>query len=299
MPTNDKNPNGPAVSKRIKISKTQQQMLLIALFASTALGVLIVLAVFFIRYINFNNKVIKAKDEAIVAYEKTIKNVGLCKDTDRDGKFSAAELSKCDPDALDSASLPGTLRYNIMVNMANNADLESVARSSQADCYDAEGNKIDWQQKFDNTDNDEEQANYLAMLKMCSALRVIPDAMPAQANEEALMSSLNQIFIISQWDPENLSPSGNVETSDIEGLSSIPITLSVESDATKTMTVLNNIERSIRTFDLKSATISWNNDFLTLEAQGVAYYTEDSGLVENNKTVYANDSAAKKTGSKK
>ncbi len=299
MAEQDKNPNGPAVSKRVKISKTQQQMLLITLVTATALGVLIVLMVFFGKYIAFNNKVIKAKDEAIVGYEQTIKNVGLCKDTDRDGKFSASELDKCNPDALDSRSLPGTLRYNVMVNMANNASLESVARNSQADCYDAEGNKIDWQQRFDDTDNDEEQAKDLAMLKMCSALRVIPDAMPAQANEEALMSSLNQIFIISEWDPEAISPSGNIEGG-TSGLATIPISLSVESNAQKTLTVLDNIERSIRLFDLQSATVSWSgNDFLALNAQGVAYYTEDSGLAESTKTVYASDDMAKKAGGKK
>ena len=299
MATKDKNPNGPAVSKRIKISNTQQQMLLIALVAATALGVLIVLMVFFGKYIAFNSKVITAKDESIVGYEKTIKNVGLCKDTNNDGKFSDSELEKCNPDALDSAAMPGTLRYNVMVNMAKNANLESVARNSQSDCYDEDGNKIDWQQKFDETDNDEEQAKDLAMLKMCSALRVIPDAMPAQANEEALMSSLNQIFIISQWDPESLSPSGNIEGG-TRGLSTIPISLSVQSGTDKTMTVLNNIERSIRTFDIQSATISWSgNEYLTLDAQGVAYYTEDAGLNETTKTVYASADAQKKAGGKK
>lgn len=299
MAEKDKNPNGPAVSKRVKISKTQQQILLITLITATVLGVCIVLIIFFGKYIAFNGKVIKAKDEAIVGYEKTIKNVGLCKDTNNDGKFSASELEKCNPDALDSRSLPGTLRYNVMVDMANNTDLESVARNTQADCYDAEGNKIDWQQKFDDTDNDSEQAKYLAMLKMCSALRVIPDAMPAQANEEALMSSLNQIFIISEWDPEALSPSGDA-VSESSGLATIPISLSVESNVDKTLTVLSNIERSIRTFDLQSATVSWSaNDFLSLDAQGVAYYTGDSGLSETTKTVYATDEAAKKAGGKK
>ena len=142
MAVKDRNPNGPAVSKRVKISKTQQQMLLISLFSATALSVLVVLMIFFGKYIAFNNKVISAKDGAIVAYEKTIKNVGLCKDTNNDGKFSAGELEKCNPDALDSASMPNTLRYNVMVNMANNADLESVARNSQANCYDADGNEL-------------------------------------------------------------------------------------------------------------------------------------------------------------
>ena len=142
------------------------------------------------------------------------------------------------------------------------------------------------------------------MLKICSALRVIPDALPAQANEEALMSSLNKICNISRWETEALSPSGNA-TSGNEGLSTIPVSLSVESSSDTTMTVLSNIERSIRTFDLQTATISWStNNNLSLQSQGVAYYTENAGVVESNKTVYASNNAKKNTsasstGSKK
>lgn len=294
----DKNQDGPAFSKRLKISKTQQQTLLITIITAVILGVCLVLGIYFVKYIKFNGKVIAAKDEAIADYEKTIKNVGLCRDTNNDGKFSEDELKKCNPDALDSALLPGTLRYNVMVNMANNKDLESVARESLSDCYDASGEKIDWQKKFDETENDEEQAKYLAMLKMCSSLRVIPDALPAQANEEALMASLNQIFIVSGWEPEAISPSGDIKN-DTEGLSTIPVSLSVQADTATTMRVLDNIEKSIRTFELQTANISWSGDrFLALESQGTAYYTEDSGVVESNQTVYATDAAKKKAGSK-
>lgn len=293
----DKNPNGPAVSKRVKISKTQQQTLLIVLVAAVVLGVCGVMVVYFGKYIGFNSKVIEAKDQAISDYEKTITNIGLCRDTNKDGKFSDEEIRKCNPDTLDSSTMPGSLRYNVMMNMANNTDLESVARESQKDCFDVNGDKIDWQKKFDETENDEEKARYMSMLKMCSALRVIPDALPAQANEEALMSSLNQIFNISAWDPEALSPSGNV-VSGTEGLSTIPVSLSVEADANKTMTVLNNIERSIRTFDLQTATVSWSGqNYLALQSQGVAYYTEDADVVESNKTVYASSNAKKKSTS--
>lgn len=289
----DNNPDGPAVSKRIKISKTQQETLLITLIAAVILGICAVLIVYFAKYIKFNGKVIEAKDTAIVDYETTIKNVGLCKDTDRDGKFSDKELSSCRPDELDSASMPGTLRYNVMVNMANNSDLESVARDSQDGCYDESGAKIDFQKKFDDATDESKQAEYLAMLKMCSALRVIPDALPAQANEEALMSSLNQIFIISNWEPEALSPSGNA-VSGAEGISTIPVSLSVEATSGTTMNVLNNIEKSIRTFDLQTATVSWSGEnYLTLQSQGVAYYTENSDVAETNKTVYATDKAKK------
>ena len=298
MALKDSNPNGPAVEKRAKISKTQQQTLMISLITAIVVGVCGVLAVFFGKYIGFNKKVIAAKDSAIVDYEETIKNVGLCTDKNRDGKFSADELKNCNPDSLDSAGLMGTLRYNVLVNMAKNTDLESVARDSQRDCYDNTGKKIDWQKKFDGTEDDEEQSKYMAMLKMCSALRVVPDALPAQMNEEALMSSLNQVFILSNWEPESLSPSGE-SASQVSGINTIPISLVVETSTDKTMTVLGNIEKSIRTFDIKSANIAWsNNGFLTIKGQGVAYYTEDAGIIETTEAVYASDAAKKKSPGK-
>lgn len=297
MQPKDSNPNGPAVEKRIKISKTQQQTLLIALVTAVVVGVCIVLAIYFGKYIGFNKKVIAAKDAAISDYEATIKNVGLCVDRDKDGKFSEEEIKKCNPDDLNSANLVGTLRYNVMVNMANNTDLESVARDSQRDCYGTDGKKIDWQKKFDETEDDEEQSKYLSMLKMCSALRVIPDALPAQMNEEALMSSLNQVFILSNWEPESISPSGNATTG-TTGISTIPISLVVETTSERTMTVLENIEKSIRAFDIKTANIAWSqNGFLTIRGQGVAYYTEDADVIQTVETVYASD-AAKKKGNK-
>lgn len=296
MAIKDSNPNGPAVEKRVKISKTQQQTLLIALITAVVVGICIVLAVYFGKYIGFNKKVIAAKDSAIADYEATISNVGLCVDKNRDGKFSEDELKKCNPDDLDSTSLTGTLRYNVMVNMANNGDLESVARDSQKDCYDSSGKKIDWQAKFDETEDDEEQAKYLSMLKMCSALRVIPDALPAQMNEEALMSSLNQVFILSNWEPESISPSGDARSEDT-GISTIPISLVVETSTDKAMTVLSNIEKSIRTFEIKTAKISWSKDqFLTIKGEGVAYYTESADVIETTETIYASNAAKKKAG---
>ncbi len=287
------NPNGPAITKRAKISKTQQETLLITLVSATLLGICGVLLVYFIKYINFNNKVIDAKDAAIVDYETTIKNIGLCKDTDRDGKFSDSELEKCDPDAIDSSTMPNTLRYNVLVDMANNTDLESVALSTQSGCYDGD-EKINWQERFDSTEDEDKKAEALAMLKQCSALRVVPDALPAQPNELALMSSLNKIFILSNWEPESLSPSGNA-TVDNSGLSTIPISLSVEANSNTTMNVLNNIEKSIRTFDLQTAVVSWSgNNYLTLKSQGIAYYTDNAGVVETKETVTAKSNTRKK-----
>ena len=139
-----------AVGKRIKISKIQQQMMLAALGTSLVVGAALVFSVFFVKYIVFNTTIIKEKDEAISNYYKAIKNVGICTTKNKEGKFSDTDLEKCDPDAIDVADIPGTLRHNVLVNMTKNNNLESVARDNQLEsCYDTDGNKRDFQKLYE------------------------------------------------------------------------------------------------------------------------------------------------------
>ena len=284
-----------AIGKKIKISKTQQQMLLAVLGASLTVGVCAVLAIYFVKTIGFNTKVITAKDEAIASYEKTIKNVGICIDRNGDGRYNNDELNECDPNAINAEDLPNTLRYNVMVNMANNVDLEEVGRESLDECYGIDKKKINFTKLYNEAETEDQRLYYLYMTRMCSALRVIPDALPSQRNTEALMASLNQIFIVSDWQPESLAPSDMVPNVNIEGLEVIPLSLMVEADSEKTLNVLDNIEKSIRTFEVSSATISWSGENrLELRASANAYYTNSLAVQETTKTVYANEEAGKK-----
>ena len=125
------------------------------------------------------------------------------------------------------------------------------------------------------------------LIQSCSALRVIPDALPAYQNEEALLSSLNKIFLISGWEPDSLSPSGTSGKSSFgNNLYEISVRLSVESNTATTVTFLDNIERSIREFNITRATIEWgSNDTLILNAQATAYYTTPTTIEEASKTI--------------
>ena len=293
-----------AISKRLKISKAQQEIFLAVGAASLIIGVAIVFAIYFIKYISFNTKIITEKDAAIAAYSSAISDAGICKKPS--GKtYSISELEKCDPNNISAEEVTGSLRANILLDMAANEDLESVARDGLAVCYvggTTDGEKYTQEkllEKYQDAEDDDTRAYWLSMIKMCSALRVVPDALPAQQNEEALMSSLNQIFILSGWMPESLSPSGSTSTSEIAGVGAIPVSLSIEASSAVTHGVLSSIEKSIREFAIEAATIDWGgDDRLTLSAQATAYYAESKTAVEEEKIVYATD-AAKKKGNKK
>ena len=285
--------------KRVRISKIQQQMMLSVLGASLVLGVSLVVSIYFIKHMNFNGKVIQKRDEAISNYDQAIKNVGICRDTDKDGKFSDKELKDCNPQNIDVKTIPGTLRYNVMVNMANNTNLESVARESQKLCFDENHKRIDFTAAYAKATSDDERSYDLKMMKMCSALRVIPDALPAQKNDEALLASLNQIFLLSGFEPEQLSPGTTFKQSKVTGVSTIPVSLTVKRNESETMSIISNIEKSIRAFSLSTAQIKWGsnaangNSNLELLVQGAAFYSTESTVEEKMETVYANDNKAK------
>ncbi|MBQ3468316.1 hypothetical protein IJH19_02180 [Candidatus Saccharibacteria bacterium] len=306
MAEEKKNPaetDGPAVEKRAKISKAQKQILFTIGGTAVFVGVCGVLISYCMRLIGFNSRVIEAKDTSISNYSATIKNVGVCK-VSGSGVITDEELKKCTPNTYLSDSLSGTLRYNVMVKTASNEDLESVARPLQDSCYntvDGRKVKINFKELYDNAEEEAKndsslnvdtlKAKYLDMMKSCSALRAIPDALPAQKNTEALLASLNRLFDIAGWQPSGLSPNSSSSRSPYKNVSTLPVSLSVEADSAETMKVLSTIERSIRTFDITSATIEWIGDnTLKLGASARAYYTGEQSLTQKTTTVYADAS---------
>ena len=289
-----------AIGKRLKISKAQQNTLLAVLVASILLGIGIVLSIWVIKYISFNMKVINAKDVAISEYSAVIKTTGTCPaPAARNGVYSDAELDKCDPNNTEVGA--DTLRYKILVEMAKNDNLESVARESVAACYDDNGNKMKYDyiySQYEKSDSDDERDYWLSTLSICSALRVIPDALPSTENVEALLASLNQLFILSGWEPESLAPGKNNNISSallIDGLKNIPVSLSLKTDSRTTIGVLNKIEQSIREFAISTATVKWNSETtLELNADATAYYIDTLSLDEQVKEVKASSNGSKK-----
>lgn len=283
--------NKPADNKRARITRAQQFTLVEVLGASLVLGACIVLSIFLIKYIKFNTQIISEKNQAITNYDQTIRNVGVCVDTDKNGRLSDKELESCKPNEVSLSQVTGSLRYNVLSMMAENSDLESVARYRNENCYDAQGARIDFQRLYEVSTDEDERQRYLQYSKICSALRVIPDALPAQKNTEALMASLNQIFILTGWEPERLMPRDDLVKNDIEGVDVIPVTLRVEGADSVVMSVLNNIERSIREFDITTATAEWTSSGISLQAAAHAYYLAEEPELEMKTTLYASKKA--------
>ncbi len=282
-----------AVGKRLAISEAQQYILLSVLGASILLGVAISLISHFINQISFNAEVISAEEAAIVDYSNVIKNTGVCL-SPKGNVYSKEELDKCDPESITVSEIPNTLRANILKNMAGNKALNSVPNDSNPDCQNPDtGRQYTYEEldaiysEAENSKNGDQLSRASQLIKSCSALRVIPDALPAFKNEEALLASLNKLFIVSNWTPESISPSGASSASELApSLNTLSVNLSVEANSSTTMNVLHNIERSIREFNIERATIEWGSDnTLQLEAQATAYYMDEIGITETTTTI--------------
>lgn len=293
-----------AIGKKATISKAQQTTLLVVLGASVVLGIATSLTIHFIKQITFNAEVISKEDESIVAYSNAIKNTGVCLAPSGE-VYSDKELADCNPGTIDVSEIPDTLRANVLKNMAGNQALNSVPNNSNAECINPATKKQFTYQEMDNIYSEAKQAKDEAeraedkekgieqlnqatqLIKKCSALRIIPDALPALKNEEALLASLNKLFDASGWSPETLSPAGEaVDMSLPAGLNALSVNLSVKTDSSTTMNVLHNIERSIREFNIKKATIEWGSDnSLHLQAQAAAYYMNESKVLESTTTI--------------
>lgn len=286
----------PADTKRVKISKAQKITLLEVLAASLILGTCLVVINFLVKYINFNAKIITAKSSAVVAYDKTIRDVGICADSDRNGRLTDAEIEACNPNTTALNAVINSLRYNIYETMAQNEDLESVARKRNENgiCYnDDDGSIKDFSSLYMNALTEAERQQALQGMKLCSSLRVISDALPAQKNVEALMASLNQIFITAGVEPQSIAPADETVSVDIQGVGAIPVTFRVEGSGATIIHVLDSIEDSIREFDITSALIEWSSGALQLRANANAFYLSENKVLEGDIMVRAGDRARK------
>ena len=277
-------------SKRAKISQAQQYMIFAVLGAAVFLGAAIAVVINSINKISFSANVIMVQDQSIVSFSDAIKNIGICQKPSGQ-VYSDSELQKCSPNNVNVTAVPNTLRSNILNNIASNKALASVPNENDAGCVNQTTGKNytyqELEEKYSNAENEEDLASAIGLIKSCSSLRVIPDALPAFKNEEALLASVNKIFDISNAALQSLSPTDEVDGAPFgTNLYTISVHLALEGGTDVVHRLLNNLERSIRNFNVDRATIDWSsNGSLDLKATASAYYMTPSTLVVTDKSI--------------
>lgn len=281
-----------AIGKRAKISQAQQYMLLAVLGAAIFLGAAISLVSHFSQQISFNSKVIAATEESIANYSKIIKETGVCKAPSGGGTiYSDSDLDNCKPEEIETKEIPDTLRANILDDLAANPALNSVPKEDSIGCKDPTSQKVYTYKDLKKIKEEARGAAELQaasdLIKRCSALRVIPDALPSFKNEEALLASLNKLFLAADWEPEAITPGDSADPPEFgHNLNAISVNFLVDADSGTAMKVLDNIERSIREFNITHMVINWaGSDGLSLQTQATAYSMDESSIIESKKTI--------------
>lgn len=281
----------------LKISKAQQATILEVLVASLIVGAAFVLSIWLVRYIMFNSRVIEAKDESLNNYQASVINTGVCYDANGDGELSNGELDDCDPNTVKLSTIPNSLRYNIMVDMAGNTALESVQRSLTSSCYDTDGNVINYLSRYESATTDSDREYYLTLYQTCSALRTIPDALPSSMNTEAAMSSLNYLFDYAGITPDSMSPDGTSTEATIGtgNLMAVGISFAAQGEWRQIYNMLTTLERSIRNYNFTNFSFSVSSteggaETLDFSGSVDTYYAESTGLSEETLTISGSDS---------
>ncbi len=181
-------------------------------------------------------------------------------------------------------------------SLSNNENLESVGRLRDSEKCNGFTSRSD----IHNIKEEE-----LELVKTCSALRVISDAMPSTQNMEATLSSLNQLL---NWSNEGsgvsfeglstmqgtvmsslgfqevIKKKGNAENATIHVMNT---SLKIVDKATRVKSALAMIESSIRNFDIVQAQLSFNGEDLELSSTFGAYYSDPATLSDQTRIVCA------------
>lgn len=202
--------------------------------------------------------------------------------------------------------------------LADNENLEVVARDRSADCETLLKSGVDV------TDTSGE----IEILRTCSSLRVIPDALPSKQNNEAMLASLNyllvdsgkvnleglalddevsnSIFYESESDSDSDSDS---DSGDALKLSMTGASVTIDDSEVAIRRALRSIESSVRSYDFVDGTFSWSTSDdadsglpttkLSFTGSFRTYYSGVSDITEGKKKVCADQNSSKCNGGKK
>jgi hypothetical protein len=163
-----------------------------------------------------------------------------------------------------------------VMGLSDNASLESVARERDLSCLSATGELADFSKD-------------VAAMRTCSALRVVPDAMPSRKNATALMASLKELATYPGvvLETDNVSDSSSKGSG--KGVNVITSSYSVVGAPNAIKGLLSQFERSIRPFDTLTATIDWRvGGNISLSVHSNSFYLNASQMETINDVKHKN-----------
>ena len=277
---------GASVLKRIKITRAQKIMFGFVCGASIIFGVTLVLSIYLIRTISFNAKVDSQKGMVIDALKKDQSNLN--------------QLAT----SID--------------NLSENEYLEVVAKERKNELY----NCSDYVDKKSFSDGEEISAEDIEKMNACSSLRVIAEAMPTVSSNVssqdiaiATYAQLEKILDVANVrgntsDDDGIMSVDESGTSDftdtakqgvtVQPVSTLEASVNLEDGSAQIYSFMETVDRSIRNFDLQSATLELG-DSMKFTGSYYTYYTNPVTLEVKKRVICADKSseACKKKGGDK
>ena len=151
--------------------------------------------------------------------------------------------------------------------------------------------------------------------RTCSALRVIPDALPSWHNGEATASSLDYLtkdskvnlkaISVDEYSYHEIPQEDNLKPEETITANTTEINLTAEDNITNISNMFDSIEHSIRNFDAINVMLSYTGDYIargdgaivTLNSTFVTYYTDPQTIQIKTKMICANEDSNKCTAS--
>lgn len=153
-----------------------------------------------------------------------------------------------------------------VVALETNRNLEFLASEKGVECYDDKGQLI-------------KEYTKISQAQSCSALRTLTDALPLKRNEERTLAEVNRLISAAggvSMDKLNINRDDKVD-SKVANARSMVIDVAFSGGIAQIKRALQNLEKSIRQFDVKDTNLSVQNDGrVRVEAKLVAYYTTEA-----------------------
>lgn len=175
---------------------------------------------------------------------------------------------------------------NSVSGLSTNEYLESVSRMRGSNCEGFDEKGMDGSYSLSD----------LPMVRECSALRVITDALPYTRNQDSALTSFYILLLLADHgasiDGISASDFEPIQVGDV-ALSTMKISADFKDSQTAIQKSLQSIEKSIRNFNISKAMLAYSEDEetgltqLNLSASFMSFNAEKAGLVAIKRTVCA------------
>ena len=159
-------------------------------------------------------------------------------------------------------------------SLKTNENLEFLAGEKGIECYDDNGELI-------------REYTKISQAQSCSSIRTLNDAIPLKRNDEKTLAEVNRLLSAAGVSLDKLSMNNDEKVkTNIANARTMAIEVAFTGSAEQIKRALQNLEKSIRQFDVREINVSaQNGGKLRADTKITAYYTTEAAADIQEKTM--------------